>query len=55
MKDLTDTVIQEHEDMVDDPNDPTDDELVDTDIENVEAIINFLEDLNLLEMDLENF
>ena len=55
MKDLTDTVIQEHEDMVDDPNDPTDAELVDVDTETVDSILNFLEDLNFMELQLEDF
>ena len=55
MKDLTDTVIQEHEDMVDNPDDPTDAELAEVDSETVDSILNFLDDLNFMETQLEDF
>ena len=41
MKDLTDIAIQEHEDLVDNPDDPTDAELIEVDSETVDSILNF--------------
>lgn len=55
MKDLTDIAIQEHEDLVDNPDDPTDAELTEVDSETVDSILNFLDDLNFMELELEDF
>ena len=52
---MNDDVIVEHEALVDDPDDPTDAELVDVDTETVDSILNFLEDLNFMELQLEDF
>lgn len=47
---LEDEVIREYEAEVNDPSDPTDDELTDINVETLDSIINFLEDLNSLEL-----
>ena len=47
---MEDEAIREYEAEVNDPSDPTDDELTDVNTETLDSIINFLEDLNSLEL-----
>ena len=47
---MEDEAIREYEAEVNDPSDPTDDELTDVNTETLGSIINFLEDLNSLEL-----
>ena len=47
---MSDEAIREYEAEVNDPSDPTDDELTDVNTETLDSIINFLEDLNSLEL-----
>ena len=47
--------VKAHEEKVNDPNDPTDAELVDVDTETLDSIMDFLEDMNYIEMDFEDF
>ena len=50
---MEDEAIREYEAEVNDPSDPTDDELTDVNTETLDSIINFLEDLNSLELNDE--
>ena len=47
---MSDEAIREYEAEVNDPSDPTDDDLTDVNTETLDSIINFLEDLNSLEL-----
>ena len=47
---MEDEAIREYEAEVNDPSDPNDAELTDINVETVNSIINFLEDLNSLEL-----
>ena len=47
---MEDEAIQEYEAEMNDPNDPNDAELTDINVETLDSIINFLEDLNSLEL-----
>ena len=52
---MSDEVIQKYEAEMNNPDDPTDDELTDINVETLDSIINFLEDLNSLELlEMEN-
>ena len=52
---MSDEAIRKYEAEVNDPSDPTDDELTDINVETLDSIINFLEDLNSLELlEMEN-
>ena len=50
---MSDEAIREYEAEVNDPSDPTDDDLTDVITETLDSIINFLEDLNSLELNHE--
>ena len=45
---VSDEAIREYEAEVNDPSDPTDDDLTDVNTETLDSIINFMEDLNSL-------
>tara|TARA_B100000745_G_C20055672_1_gene360120 strand:- start:264 stop:482 length:219 start_codon:yes stop_codon:yes gene_type:complete len=47
---MEDEAIREYEAEVNDPSDPNDAELTDINVETLDSIINFLEDLNSLEL-----
>ena len=52
---MSDEAIQKYEAEMNNPDDPTDDELTDINVETLDSIINFLEDLNSLELlEMEN-
>ena len=52
---MSDEAIREYEAEVNDPSDPTDDELTDINVETLDTIMNFLDDLHYLETyELEN-
>jgi len=52
---MSDEAIQRYEAEMNNPDDPTDDELTDINVETLDSIINFLEDLNSLELlEMEN-
>ena len=52
---MSDDAIQKYEAEMNNPDDPTDDELTDINVETLDSIINFLEDLNSLELlEMEN-
>ena len=46
---MSDEAIQKYEAEMNNPDDPTDDELTDINVETVNSIMNFLEDLDWLE------
>jgi len=47
---MEDEAIREYEAEINDPSDPNDAELTDINVETVNSIMNFLEDLNSLEL-----
>ena len=47
---MEDEAIREYEAEMNDPSDPNDAELTDINVETLDSIINFLEDLNSLEL-----
>ncbi len=52
---MSDEAIRKYEAEVNDPSDPNDAELTDINVETLDSIINFLEDLNSLELlEMEN-